>query len=51
MVARFRCPANSCRRLIEGVADVTYMQAGVKSKAAMRSGNLPDAPEVNDGVE
>ena len=51
MIARFRYPANSCRRLIEGVAVVTYMQPGVKSKAAMRRGSRPGGPEVNDGVE
>jgi hypothetical protein len=48
MIARFRYPANSCRRLIEGVAVVTYMQPGVKSK---RQCGLTGGPEVNDGVE
>ena len=35
-VARFRCPAIFCRRLIEGIAAVTYMQRGVKAKVALR---------------
>jgi hypothetical protein len=44
MIARSRFLAIFCRRLIEGMAAVTYMQRGMKSKC--RSG-----PEVMDGVE
>jgi hypothetical protein len=51
MFVRFRWPAILCRRLIEGVAAVTYMQRDPKAKAAMRRGSLRAAPEVNDGVE
>jgi hypothetical protein len=51
MIACFRAPAILCRRLIAGVAVVTYMQRDVKSKATMRRRHLASGLEVNDGVE
>jgi hypothetical protein len=48
MIACFRRPAILCRRLIAGVAAVTYMAA----RREIKSDNAPKAgPEVNDGVE
>src|SRR5215207_716764 len=48
--ARFRHIAILCRRLIAGVAAVTYMQRDLKSKPTIcRAGGR--RPEVNDGVE
>jgi hypothetical protein len=44
MIARSRVPAIFCRRLIEGMAAVTYMQPGMKAKCRY-------GPEVMDGVE
>jgi hypothetical protein len=51
MFACFRGPAILCRRLIAGVAAVTYMQRDLKSKQTMRRGEAASGPEVNDGVE
>jgi hypothetical protein len=51
MIVCFRRPAILCRRLIAGVAVVTYMQRDMKSKATMRRGRPASGPEVNDGVE
>jgi hypothetical protein len=51
MIVRFRRAAILCRRLIAGVAAVTYMQRDVKSKATMLRGRAASGPEVSDGVE
>jgi hypothetical protein len=51
MITRFCFVAISCRRLIDDVAAVTYMQCYTKSKATMRRAGPARDPEVNDGME